>query len=139
MREDNGVESGKGCQGTCIKDTWTKPKGCRIKDGIWGWVGKEVVVGGKWRQLYLNNNKMCVCVCIYTLSHKQILVTMWRKVNPNVLLVGMQTGIASAENSKEFPQNLKMELLLTQQFHCWEYTLRILKHQFKRTHEPQCS
>ena len=24
-------------------------------------------------------------------------------------------------------------------FHCWDYTLRILKHQFKRTHAPQCS
>ena len=30
---------GKGCQGTCIKDTWTKPKGGRIEGGMWGWLG----------------------------------------------------------------------------------------------------
>ena len=28
---------------------------------------------------------------------------------------------------------------LTQWFHFWDYTLGILKHQFKRTHAPQCS
>ena len=51
---DNGGKQGKGCQGTCIKDTWTKPKGVGLKvgdkDGRWG-------VGG-WRQLLLNNNKI---------------------------------------------------------------------------------
>ena len=26
---------------------------------------------------------------------------------------------------------------MTQQIHCWDYTLRILKHQFKRTYAPQ--
>ena len=26
---------------------------------------------------------------------------------------------------------------MTWQFHCWDYTLRILKHQFKRTYVPQ--
>ena len=38
---------GKGCQGTCIKDTWTKPKGDRIEGGRWGWLGLglEGVVG----------------------------------------------------------------------------------------------
>ena len=44
----------KGFSGTTIKDTWTKP---RV-----GWSqGKEVGmagVGGKCRQLYLNNNKI---------------------------------------------------------------------------------
>ena len=54
---DNGGKNGKGCQGTCIKDTRTKPKGDRIEDGRWGMAGWEVVVGGKRRQLYLNNNK----------------------------------------------------------------------------------
>ena len=44
-------------QETCIKDPWTKPKGGRIEGGRWGWVGWEKVVAGKWRQLYLNNNK----------------------------------------------------------------------------------
>ena len=38
-----------------------------------------------------------------------------------------------------FLRKLKMELLLTQQVHCWDYTLRILKCQFKRTYAPQCS
>ena len=56
MGGDNGGEGEKGCQGTCIKDTWTKPKGVRIEGGRWGWLGQEVV-RGKWRQLYLNNNK----------------------------------------------------------------------------------
>ena len=36
---DNGGNKGKGHQGTCIKDTWTKPKGGQIQDGRWGWVG----------------------------------------------------------------------------------------------------
>ena len=31
MGGNNGGKRGKGCQGTCIKDTWTKPKGCRRK------------------------------------------------------------------------------------------------------------
>ena len=51
-----GEERGEGCQGTCIKDTWTKPNGGMIKSGRWGWLGWRGVVGGKWRQLYLNNN-----------------------------------------------------------------------------------
>ena len=44
----------KGCQVTCIKDTWTKPKAGRIEGGRWGWLGW---LRGKWRQLCLNNNK----------------------------------------------------------------------------------
>ena len=32
---------------------------------------------------------------------------MWRKGNPSVLLVGMQTGTASVEDSMEFPQKIK--------------------------------
>ena len=36
---------------------------------------------------------------------------MWRKGNPSALLVGMQTGEATVENSMEFPQRTKkMEL-----------------------------
>ena len=45
-------KKGKGLQGACIKDPWTKPKGGRIEGGRWG-----KVVAGKRRQLYLNNNK----------------------------------------------------------------------------------
>ena len=63
---------------------------------------------------------------------------MWRKRNPSALLVGMQTGAAMVENSMEFPKKINMEVPLTQQFHCWNYILRILKHQFKRTYAPQC-
>ena len=36
---------------------------------------------------------------------------MWRKGNPSTLLVGMQTGTATVENSMEFPQKTKNELL----------------------------
>ena len=43
MGDDNGGRMG--CQGTCIKDTWTKPKGDRIKGGRWGWLGWGGVVG----------------------------------------------------------------------------------------------
>ena len=47
----------KGSQGTCIKEPWTKPKGGRIEGGRWRWVGWGEAVVGKWRQLYLNDNK----------------------------------------------------------------------------------
>ena len=39
-----------------------------------------------------------------------MLARSWRKGNPNALLVGMQTGAATVENSMEFPQKTKMEL-----------------------------
>ena len=29
----------EGFSGTSVKDTWTKPKGGRIKSGKWGWLG----------------------------------------------------------------------------------------------------
>ena len=32
---------------------------------------------------------------------------MWRKGKPSALLVGMQTGAATVENSMEFPQKTK--------------------------------
>ena len=37
---------------------------------------------------------------------------MWRKGNPFALLVGMQTGAATVENSMEMPQKLKIDLPL---------------------------
>ena len=43
--------------GTRIKDTWTKPKWGRIKCGKWGCLGLGENGVGKWRQLYLNNDK----------------------------------------------------------------------------------
>ena len=39
--------------------------------------------------------------------NKQVLERMQRKGNPSVLLVGMQTGTATVENSMEFPQKTK--------------------------------
>ena len=36
-----------------------------------------------------------------------MLERMWRKGNPGTLLVGMQTGAATVENSMEFPQKTK--------------------------------
>ena len=38
---------------------------------------------------------------------KQMLERMQRKGNPTALLVGMQTGEATVENSMEFPQKTK--------------------------------
>ena len=32
---------------------------------------------------------------------------MWRKGNPSALLLGMQTGAATVENTIEFPQKIK--------------------------------
>ena len=32
---------------------------------------------------------------------------MWRKGNPSALLVGMQTGAATVENSMKMPQKIK--------------------------------
>ena len=55
---------------------------------------------------------------------------MWRKGNLSALLVVMQIGAATVENSMEFPEKSKNRTakILTQGSHCWDYTLRILKH-----------
>ena len=39
-----------------------------------------------------------------------MLERMWRSRNPLALLVGMQTGAATLENSVEVPQKLKIDL-----------------------------
>ena len=39
--------------------------------------------------------------------NKQVLTILWRKGNPSALLGGMQTGEATVENCREFPQNTK--------------------------------
>ena len=41
------------------------------------------------------------------INGRQVLVRMWRKRNPRALLMGMQTGAATVENSMEFPQKTK--------------------------------
>ena len=43
----------------------------------------------------------------YKQINKQVLERLWTKGNPNVLLVRLQTGAASVENSMEFPQKTK--------------------------------
>ena len=40
-------------------------------------------------------------------NEQQVLVRLWRKGNPSTLLVGLQTGAATVENSMEFPQKTK--------------------------------
>ena len=44
------------------------------------------------------------------INKQQVLARLWKKGNPSILLVGMQTGAATVENSMEFPQKIKMEL-----------------------------
>ena len=45
-------------------------------------------------------------------SEKQVLVRMWKKGNPHALLVGMQIGAATVENSVEVPQKLNIGIAL---------------------------
>ena len=40
-------------------------------------------------------------------TNKQVLGRMWRKGSPSTLLVGMQTGAVTVENTVEFPQKTK--------------------------------
>ena len=44
-------------QGTHIKDTRIKPNGGKVESRRWRYVVQGGVVEGKWRQLYLKNNK----------------------------------------------------------------------------------
>ena len=48
-----------------------------------------------------------VRIAIINKSKTIVLVRMWRKWIPSTLLVGMQTGAATVENSMEFPQKTK--------------------------------
>ena len=47
---------------------------------------------------------------INKVNKQQVLVKMWRKGIPSVLLVGIQTGAATVENSMEFPEKIQMVL-----------------------------
>ena len=42
----------------------------------------------------------------YYKDKKQALERMWRKGNPQTLLVGMQSGASTMENSMEIPQKI---------------------------------
>ena len=48
-----------------------------------------------------------VKITTYNEISQQMLVRMQRKGNPLILLVGMQTGAATLENSMEVPQKVK--------------------------------
>ena len=41
------------------------------------------------------------------INKQQVLVRLWRKGNTSALLVGLQTGAITMENSMEFPQKTK--------------------------------
>ena len=41
------------------------------------------------------------------INKQQVLERVWRKGNPSTLLVGMQTGAATVENSMELPPKAK--------------------------------
>ena len=58
--EGRGDTGGKEGGVFTMKDTGTKPKGGRITGGTWGRLGSGGVLGRKWRQVYLNNNKINV-------------------------------------------------------------------------------
>ena len=40
-------------------------------------------------------------------NKRQVLMKMWKKGNPSMLLVGMQFGTPTKENSREVPQKIK--------------------------------
>ena len=54
-----------------------------------------------------------------------------------IMLVGMQTSTALWRTVWRFLKKLEIELPMTQQSHCWAYTLR--KPELKETCVPQCS
>ena len=76
----------------------------------------------KWKIPEINNfpkriyNKISLHICkngYYQLINKQeVLERMWRKWNPSVLLVGVQTGVATVESRMEIPQKIKNETAL---------------------------
>ena len=52
-------------------------------------------------------NIITTCFNHKQINKQQALERMWRKGNPNMRLVGIQTGAATVENSMEFPQKSK--------------------------------
>ena len=68
-----------------------------------------------------------------------MLERMRRKGNPRTLLVGMQAGEATVENSMEFPQKTKNGTALDPAIPLLGLYPKTLKHPPKRTYAPQCS
>ena len=67
------------------------------------------------------------------------MVGMKSEGSPSALLVGTQTGAATAENSMEFPQKSKTELPFDPVIPLLGTYPRIPKHQSKNTHLPSRS
>ena len=61
---------------------------------------REMQIKTKMRY-HLTRVKMAI------INNKQVLERLWRNGNPSALLVGMQTGAATVENSMELPQKTK--------------------------------
>ena len=61
---------------------------------------------------------------------------MWKKENLCALLVGIILVQPLWKTVWNFHKKLKMELLLTQQFHFWEYIQIIPKHEFRIIYPP---
>ena len=79
-------------------------------------VEEGVFIFELWFMIYSNIHTWRLMKCIpshtsqsgqHKQIHKQMLERMRRKGNPSALLVGMQTGAATVENSMEFPQKTK--------------------------------
>ena len=72
---------------------------------------KMLSITSHQRDANQNHNEIsphtCQNGCHQYTNKQQVLVRMWRKGNPSALLVGMQTGAATVENSMEFPQKTK--------------------------------
>ena len=64
---------------------------------------------------------------------------MWRKENPSALLVGMQAGIGTLENSMEFPQKTKIELPFELAIPLLRLYPRNPETPIQKNYAPQCS
>ena len=69
-------------------------------------VGKERKSRNNFSSINNKNKYISVRMAIINKSTNNK-ARLWRKGNPSALLVGMQTGAATVENSIEFPQKTK--------------------------------
>ena len=66
------------------------------------------------------------------INKQQVLERMWRKANPHALLVRMQIGAATVENSMEFPSKFKNGAAYDPVIPFLDIYLKKPKHEFKR-------
>ena len=59
------------------------------------------------RQMQVKTTMGCHLTPVRMAINKQVLARMRRKGMPSALLVGMQTGAATVENSMAFPQKIE--------------------------------